>query len=62
VPDNVLAIAQDHQMVHHLDAAFLRAGEAKGGRLVKYLRGEEFRDSLDDARTEPERYGLEVGV
>ena len=40
VPNNVLSIAQDRQMMHCLDAAFLRVGEAKGGRLIKYLGGE----------------------
>ena len=40
VPDNMLSIAQDRQMMHCLDAALLRVGEAKGGRLIKYLGGE----------------------
>jgi excisionase family DNA binding protein len=62
VPDNVLSIAQDRQMMHRLDAAFLlRVGEAKGGRLIKYLGGEETWNSLDEVRSELERYGLEVG-
>ena len=60
VPDNVLAIAQDREMMHRLDAAFFRVGEAQGGRLIKYVDGESW-DSLDDARTELERHGLEVG-
>jgi hypothetical protein len=60
VPDNVLSIAQDRQMMHRIDAAFLRVGEAKGGRLIKYLGGKS-RDSLDEVRSELERYGLEVG-
>jgi excisionase family DNA binding protein len=61
VPDNVLSIAQDRQMMYRLDAAFLRVGEAKGGRLIKYLGGEETWNSLDEVRSELERYGLEVG-
>src|ERR687884_1048948 len=60
VPDNVLTIAQDREMMHRLDAAFFRVGEAQGGRLVKYAGGEPW-DSLEDVRTELEPHGLEVG-
>jgi excisionase family DNA binding protein len=60
VPDSVLAIAQDREMMHRLDAAFFRVGEAQGGRLIKYAGGEPW-DSLEDVRTELEPYGLEVG-
>lgn len=60
MPDNVLAIAQDREMIHRLDTAFFRVGEARGGSLVKYVGGEDW-DSLEDARTELERHGLEVG-
>ncbi|HLM77344.1 MAG TPA: hypothetical protein VK361_02975, partial [Rubrobacteraceae bacterium] len=60
VPDNVLAIAQNREMMHRLDAAFFRVGEAQGGRLIKYVGGEAW-DSLDDARTDLEQYGFEVG-
>jgi excisionase family DNA binding protein len=59
VPDNVLAVAQNREMMHRLDAAFFRVGEARGGMLTKYTGGESW-DSLDDARTELERQGLEV--
>jgi excisionase family DNA binding protein len=59
VPDNVLAIAQDREMMHRLDAAFFRVGEARGGRLIKYAGGEPW-DSLDDARADLEPHGLEV--
>jgi excisionase family DNA binding protein len=31
VPDNVLAIAQNIDILHRLDAAFFRVGEARGG-------------------------------
>jgi hypothetical protein len=61
VPDNVLFIGQDRQMMCRLDAAFLRVGEAKGRRLIKYLGDEETWNSLDEVRSELERYGLEVG-
>ncbi len=60
VPDNMLAIAQDREMMHRLDAAFFRVGEAQGGRLIKYAGGEPW-DSLEDVRTELEPHGLEVG-
>jgi excisionase family DNA binding protein len=60
VPDNVLAVAQDREMMHRLDTAFFRVGEAQGGRLIKYVGGESW-DSLDEVRTTLERCGLEVG-
>ena len=41
VPDNVLAIAQNVHILHRLDAAFFRVGEARGGMLVKFYAGEE---------------------
>src|ERR671938_245587 len=40
VPDNVLAIAQDRDLLHRLDAAFFQVGDAHGGMLVKFY-GEE---------------------
>ena len=42
VPDNVLAIAQNVEILHRLDAAFFRVGEARGGQLVKFYAGEEY--------------------
>src|SRR5215212_3205837 len=40
VPDNVLAIAQNIDILHRLDAAFFRVGDSQGGLLVngKVLR------------------------
>ena len=40
VPDNVLAIAQNLELLHRLDAAFFRVGEARDGLLVKFYGGE----------------------
>ncbi|MDQ3943316.1 MAG: helix-turn-helix domain-containing protein, partial [Actinomycetota bacterium] len=60
VPDNLLAIAQDREMMHRLDAAFFRVGEAQGGRLIKYVGGESW-DSLDEARADLKHHGLVVG-
>jgi len=59
VPDSVLAIARNREMMHRLDAAFFQVGEAQGGTLAKYVGGESW-DSLDEARTDLENHGLEV--
>ena len=59
VPDSVLAIAQNLEILHRLDAAFFRVGEAHGGMLVKFYGGEEH--SEEELRAEFERNGLEVG-
>jgi excisionase family DNA binding protein len=59
VPDNVLAVAQDREKIHCLDAAVFRVGDAQGGTLIKYVGGESW-DSLDDSRTDLENHGLEV--
>jgi excisionase family DNA binding protein len=59
VPDNVLAVARNREMMHRMDAAFFRVGEARGGMLVKYVGGESW-DSLDDVRNDLENHGLEV--
>src|SRR4028118_362314 len=40
-PDSVLAIAQNIDILHRLDAAFFRVGEARGGLLVKFHGGED---------------------
>ena len=37
----MLAIAQNIDILHRLDAAFFRVGEARGGLLVKFYAGEE---------------------
>jgi excisionase family DNA binding protein len=58
VPDNVLAIAQNLDLLHRLDAAFFQVGDAHGGMLVKFYGGEEH--SEDELRDELERNGLEV--
>ena len=59
VPDNVLAIAQNIDIVHRLDAAFFRVGDSQGGLLVKFYGGEE--KSEDELRVRFEKNGLEVG-
>src|SRR5215210_9449213 len=58
VPDSVLAIAQNIDILHRLDAAFFRVGEARGGLLVKFYGGEAH--SKEELRAEFEKNGLEV--
>jgi excisionase family DNA binding protein len=59
VPDSVLAIAQNLDLLHRLDAAFFQVGDAHGGLLVKFYGGEEH--SEDELRAEFEQNGLPVG-
>jgi excisionase family DNA binding protein len=59
VPDNVLAIAQNVDILHRLDAAFFRAGDARDGLLVKLYAGEE--QSEGELVSDLQRNGLEVG-
>lgn len=59
VPDNVLAIAQNRDLLHRLDAAFFGVGEAQNGLLIKFYGGEEH--SEEELRANFEENGLEVG-
>jgi excisionase family DNA binding protein len=58
VPDNVLAIVQNIDLLHRLDAAFFRVGEAGGGLLVKFYPGEEH--SEGELLADLQRNGLEA--
>ena len=58
MPDNVLAIAQTVDVLHRLDAAFFRVGEARDGLLVKFFAGEEH--SEEELLSDFERNGLEA--
>jgi excisionase family DNA binding protein len=58
VPDNVLAIAQNVDILHRLDAAFFQVGEAQGGLLVKFYAGEEY--SEEELLSDFEENGLEA--
>ena len=58
-PDNVLAIAQNTDILHRLDAAFFRVGEARGGLLVKFYAGEEY--SEEELLADFEENGLQAG-
>ena len=59
VPDSVLAIAQNVDILHRLDAAFFRVGEARGGLLVKFYAGEEH--SEEELLSDFEENGLDAG-
>jgi excisionase family DNA binding protein len=59
VPDSVLVIAQNIDILHRLDAAFFRVGEARGGLLVKFYAGEEL--SEGELLLDFEQNGLQAG-
>src|SRR5215208_6640355 len=59
VPDNVLAITQNIDSLHRLDAAFFQVGEARGGLLVKFYAGEEH--SEEELLLDFEENGLQAG-
>src|SRR3712207_3697016 len=59
VPDNVLAIAQNLDILHRLDAAFFRVGDAHGGLLVKFFGGEN--NPGEELRAEFGKNGFEAG-
>ncbi len=59
VPDSVLVIAQNIDILHRLDAAFFRVGEARGALLIKFYAGEEH--SEEELLSDFEQNGLEAG-
>jgi excisionase family DNA binding protein len=59
VPDNVLAIVQNLDILHRLDAAFFRVGAARDGLLIKFYAGEE--QSEGELVSDLQQNGLEVG-
>jgi excisionase family DNA binding protein len=59
-PDSVLAIAQNIDILHRLDAAFFRVGQARGGLLVKFYAGEEY--SEEELLARFEQNGLEASL
>ena len=59
VPDSVLAIAQNRDVLHRLDAAFFGVGEARDGLLVKFFGGED--KSEEELIERFENNGLEAG-
>lgn len=58
VPDNVVTIAQNKELLHRLDAAFFQVAEAQGGLMVKFHGAEMV--SEDDLREDLERHGFEA--
>ena len=58
-PDSVLAIAENRDILHRLDAAFFMVGESRGGLLVKFYAGEESPEG--ELLSDFERNGLEAG-
>jgi excisionase family DNA binding protein len=58
IPDHVLGIAQDTDLLHRLDAAYFQVGEAHGALLVKFTGGET--TPVDTLRDDLERNGLAV--
>jgi excisionase family DNA binding protein len=59
IPDSMLAITQNVEILHRLDAAFFKVGEARGGLLVKFYAGEEY--SEEELLADFEKNGLEAG-
>ncbi|MDQ3965563.1 MAG: helix-turn-helix domain-containing protein [Actinomycetota bacterium] len=59
MPDNIIGIAQNHELLRRLDSAFFRIGEAQAGLLVKFYNEES--ESADEIRADLEADGLEVG-
>ena len=60
VPDNILAVAQNHELLHRLDAAFLKAADARDGVLIKFYSAgsadrDEVRGRLKDGGLDVER-------
>ena len=58
-PDSVLAIAENRDILHRLDAAFFRVGESRGGLLVKFYAGEESPE--EELLSDFEQNGLQAG-
>ncbi len=59
MPDNIIGIAQNHELLRRLDSAFFRIGEAQAGLLVKFHNEES--ETADEIRADLEADGLEVG-
>ena len=60
VPDNLLVVVQDPELMRKVDAAFFRVAEARGGAMVKYQLEEPRLPSRGEIRVALERAGLEV--
>ena len=60
VPDNLLAVVQDRELMSKVDAAFFRTAEARGGTMVKYQLEEPGLPSLGEVRENLGQAGLDV--
>ena len=60
VPDNLMVVAQDRELMRKVDAAFFRAAEARGGTMVKYQLEEPRLPSLKEVREMLGQAGLDV--
>jgi excisionase family DNA binding protein len=60
VPDNLLAVVQDRELMRKVDAAFFRTAEARGGTMVKYQLEEPRIPSLGEVREMLGQAGLDV--
>ena len=60
VPDHVLAIAADSDLLHRLDSAFFRVAESRGGVLIKGYADET--EAIEDLRAELTGRGLDVAA
>src|SRR5918992_393357 len=64
VPDNLMAVVQDRELMRKVDAAFFRIAEARGGTMVKYQLEEPRLPSLGEVREklgQPGRGGAAAG-
>src|ERR671915_551161 len=60
VPDNLMAVVQDRELMRKVDAAFFRTAEARGGTMVKYQLEEPRLPSLGEVRQKLRQAGLDV--
>src|ERR671911_876919 len=60
VPDNLLAVVQDRELMRKIDATFFRMAEARGGTMVKYQLEEPRLPSLGEVREKLGQAGLDV--
>jgi excisionase family DNA binding protein len=60
VPDNLMAVVQDRELMRKVDAAFFRTAEARGGTMVKYQLEEPGLPSLGEVREKLRQAGLDV--
>ena len=60
VPDNLLAVVQDRELMRKIDAAFFLTAEARGATMVKYQLEEPRLPSLGEVREKLGQAGLDV--